>query len=227
MIIVWNNYCQKLTIKMIYGMRKYLGVFMLLASQLSVAQFDPEAKAILDAMRDNYRNIEAFTATFTQKLTNESAGLEEQFEGTITVMDKFYKLIIGEREIYYDGTDLWSYNKDISEVTVSPYMEDEQEISLNNIWDIYQEGFKYILLSTNPNGNQVIDLDPIDRDGSYFKIRMIISRENRISSFTVFENTGNKYLYEITNFKEQADLTPDFFKFDPEDYEGIEVLDFR
>ncbi len=199
----------------------------LLTFKLCTAQYDPEAKAILDAMSANYKGIKAFTASFTQKLTNESANLNEALDGVITVMDNMYKLEIADQEIYNDGTDVWTFNKELNEVTVSPYMSDDQEISLNNIWDIYQEGFKFILLSSNPNGNQVVDLEPIDRSGTYFKIRMIISASSELFSFTIFENTGNKFQYLILNFSERTDLTKDFFTFNPDNYEGIDVIDFR
>jgi outer membrane lipoprotein carrier protein len=202
-------------------------ITLLTISQLSFGQYDPEAKEILDQMSARYRKIPAFAATFEQTLLNESADINESMEGSITVKGDKYILDIAGQKIYNDGTDVWSYNAEFAEVTVSPYEEEEQEISLNNIWDIYQEGFKYILLAANDNGNYVVDLDPVARDKSYFKIRMMIGQDFTLNSFTVFENGGNQYKYAIRDFEEKPEMSDDSFTFDPAEYPGVEVIDFR
>ncbi|MDH5610199.1 MAG: outer membrane lipoprotein carrier protein LolA [Cyclobacteriaceae bacterium] len=204
-----------------------MAMIVFFAAHVVLGQYDPEAKAILDAMSARYRKIPAFTATFTQQLTNESAGLDEKISGSIAVKGNKYKLNVAGQQIFNDGTDIWAYNAEAREVTVSPYVVDDQEISLSNIWDIYKEGFKYALLENNDRGNRVIDLDPIDRSKSYFKIRMEISPANELRSFTVFENTGTKYIYTIGAFKEVATLQDSDFTFNPQKYPGVEVIDFR
>ncbi|MFY0687291.1 MAG: outer membrane lipoprotein carrier protein LolA [Cyclobacteriaceae bacterium] len=208
---------------------KKLGVLVALifVVQIGFAQYDPEAKVVLDAMSDKYQKVSAFTAVFKQKLTNESAGLEEIIDGTIQVKDQMYKLEIAGQQIFNDGTDIWAYNPDGKEVTVSANDPEEQEISLSNIWDLYKSGFKYILMANNDNGNQVVDLDPLDRSKSYYKIRMFIKQNYDLHSFLVFESSGNKYHYAITEFSENNDLTDSDFKFDPSKYPGVEVIDFR
>lgn len=202
-------------------------VCALIISQIATAQYDPEAKSVLDAMSNKYRKIPAFTASFSQSLINESEDIDESMTGKISVKADKYALEIAGQKIFNDGTDVWSYNEELAEVTVSTYDPDEQEISLNNIWDLYQEGFKYILLSANENGNYVVDLDPVDRSKSYFKIRMVIGKDNSLKNFTVFENGGNKYKYTINDFAEKSNLSDDSFTFDPADYPDVEVIDFR
>ena len=207
--------------------RQLLVVCSLAVSQLAFAQYDPEAKEVLDAMSNKYRKIPAFTASFDQALINESADINESMSGKIAVKGDKYALEIAGQKIFNDGTDIWSYNEELAEVTVSTYDPEEQEISLNNIWDLYQEGFKYILLSANENGNYVVDLDPTDRTKSYFKIRMIIGKDYTLKNFTVFENGGNQYKYSIKDFAEKPNLSDDSFTFDPADYPDVEVIDFR
>jgi outer membrane lipoprotein carrier protein len=207
--------------------KQFLFALTLTVSQLAFGQFDPEAKEVLDRMSSKYRKVPAFSAGFEQTLVNETAGIDETMSGAIMVKGEKYVLDIAGQKIFNNGTDVWSYNEEFGEVTVSPYEEEEQEISLNNIWDIYQEGFKYILLASNDNGNQVIDLDPVNRDKSYFKIRMMIGQDFSLNSFIVFENGGNRYQYTIKDFKEKADLSDDAFTFNTTDYPGVEVIDFR
>jgi outer membrane lipoprotein carrier protein len=213
--------------KKTHMIKQILTATALIISQLAFSQYDPEAKAVLDGMSAKYRNVPAFSANFEQTLINESADINESMEGAITVKGEKYILEIAGQKIYNNGTDVWSYNEELAEVTISPYEEEDQEITLNNIWDIYQEGFKYILLAANDNGNYVVDLDPVDRDKSYFKIRMMIGQDYSLNSFTVFENGGNQYQYAINNFAEKPQLSDGDFTFNPSDYPGVEVIDFR
>jgi outer membrane lipoprotein-sorting protein len=194
----------------------------------SFAQYDPEAKVLLEAMSKKYQSKGAFSADFTQKLTNESAGLDESISGTIYVKGDKYKLKIAGQEIFNDGKNIWAYNKEGKEVTVSTSDPDEEEISLSNIWNLYKEGYKYGMNENDKDGNQVVDLEPSDRgEKSYYKIRMTISTSNELKSFVVFENTGNKYEYFINVFKDQTDLDDKYFTFDIKDYPGVELIDFR
>ncbi len=190
------------------------------------AQYDPSALKVLDAMSSKYKKIEAFKANFSQKLTNKSAGIDETISGQIAVKNDMYVLDVAGQRIFNNGTDVYTYNPEISEVTISTYDPEEAEITLSNIYDLYKDGFKYVLNSTESNGDQVIDLDPESRDKSYFKIRMIISSKNELKSFTVFERTGNQYLFDIESF--QSTNFPDsHFTFDTSKYPNVEVIDFR
>lgn len=190
------------------------------------AQYDPEALAVLDAMSDKYKKIEAFKASFSQKLTNENAGLNETISGDIAVKDDMYVLEVAGQKIFNDGTDIYTYNEEINEVTISPYEPEDSEITLSNIYDIYKNGFKYALAEKKANGDRVIELDPESRDKSYFKIRMTINAKDELKSFTVFERTGNKYVYSINSFT-PVSLNESYFKFDVSKYPNVEVIDFR
>ena len=190
------------------------------------AQYDPEALAVLDAMSNKYKQIEAFKASFSQKLTNENAGLDETISGDIAVKGDMYVLEVAGQKIFNDGTDIYTYNKEINEVTISPYEPEDSEITLSNIYDIYKKGFKYVLAEKKANGDRVVELDPESRDKSYFKIRMTINSKDELKSFTVFERTGNKYLYSINSFTPTS-LNESYFQFDVSKYPGVEVIDFR
>lgn len=190
------------------------------------AQYDPDALAVLDAMSNKYKKVEAFKATFTQKLTNKDAGLDESISGEITVKDAMFILELAGQKIFNNGADIYSYNEEFQEVTISPYDPDEAEINIGNIYDIYKDGFKYTLLSIMNNGVRVVELDPESRDKSYFKIRMNIDSNDELKSFIIFERTNNVYTYSIDEFKEVA-VTDDVFTFDPSKYPNVEVIDFR
>ena len=190
------------------------------------AQYDPAALSVLDAMSAQYKSTESFKASFAQTLTNESAGIDETLSGQIAVKGDKYVLDVAGQRIFNNGTDVYNYNPEISEVTISTFDPEESEITLSNVYDLYKNGFKYALTSTESNGDRIIDLDPESRDKSYFKIRMVINAKDELSSFTVYERSGNQYLYTIEAFQ-PASLPDSHFTFDTSKYPDVEVLDFR
>ena len=206
----------------------YLGLIFFIVTFSSSAQFDPEAELILEKMSTKYKSKPAFMSTFEQNLINEMSVVNESISGTVYVKGDKYKLEIAGQIIFNDGQDLWSYSKDIMEVTVSTYDEEEQDISLTNIWDLYKEGYKYGLNLPDEQGNWIIDLEPIERGvEAFYKIRMVITKEYDLKSFRIFEGSGNQYNYTITKLIDRADLRDDFFTFDLTQYPEVEIIDFR
>lgn len=209
-------------------MRKIIaGIAVLFSFQLAQAQYDPEAKSVLDAMSAKYKTVGAFSASFSQKIENQSAGINESMDGKITVKGGKYKLEILETEIYNNEKEVWVFSPELEEVTVSLYDPIEEEITPGNVYDLYKKGFKYALMAKMGNGDQVIELDPENREKTYHKIRMVIDVKNELKSFTVFEKTGNRYVYTVTDFEPLSSLEDSFFTFDPSKYPDIEVVDFR
>jgi outer membrane lipoprotein-sorting protein len=207
---------------------KYTVFFAIAMINLNVfAQYDPEALDILNSMSAKYKSMEAFSADFTQEMINESVGLSEKLKGEIIVKDNMYYLKVADQEVFNNGEDMWNYSKDIKEVTVAPYDPNEQEISLNNIFDIYQEGFKYVLMGYTEDGARIIDLDPESRDKTYYKIRMIINSQDELQKFTVFERKGNNYVYTIEKFEQLRNVPNSKFTFNTSKNPNVEVIDFR
>ncbi len=216
-------------------MNRILILMSLIAvSWTSAAQYDPEARKILDAMSAKYKNAPAFSASFTQNLKNPTAGLDESIDGKITVKNDKYLLEVSGSFVYNNGVDVFTYNPEINEVTIAPFDDGGDEISLNNVYDIYKTGFKYGVQEV-VSGVTHVDLEPEDRSGkSYFKIRMEIDGQNNLTAFSVFEPSGNVYRYSVSNFKEIRDLSDDAFVFDirkhtddPKVIENLETVDFR
>lgn len=214
--------------------RVALLIVMVFGGMTAFAQYDPAALKILDAMSSKYKSAPAFSANFKQNLKNPTAGLDESIEGKIAVKKDKYLLEVSGQFVYNNGVDVYTYNPEINEVTIAAYDRGEEEISLNNIYDIYKTGFKYGIYEV-VQGVTYIDLDPEDRsDKSYFKIRMEIDGQDKLQAFSVFEPSGNVYRYIISEFQERGDLTDDSFVFDirkhtddPEVIDNLETIDFR
>lgn len=205
-----------------------LGITILTSLQM-MAQKDPSAKIILDAMRTKYENIPAFVANFSYTMEDPEEGIDEGFEGLVTVMKDKFKLNMGGQEIINDGVNVWTFLEEDNEVTISEFDPEEQEITLSNIFSIYEDGYKYLFLEEESNATvDVIDLVPEDLEKTFYKIRMRIKKGTTdLQSFKVFDKSGSRYLYSIKDFKEDASITAKDFSFIESAHPNVEVIDFR
>jgi len=180
---------------------------------------------ILDQMSDKYKKMNGFTSSFTYSMNNLSENITDSFEGTISVKDNKYILFIEGQKIINDSKTVWTYLEDLNEVTISEFDPTEQEISLNNIFEIYKEGFTHKNIGEKDNLRN-IEIYPDSDEKSYFKILFKINKSNLLESFTVFDKSNTLFIYTINNFIEE-DLDLSLFTFIEKNYPGIEVIDFR
>lgn len=199
-------------------------LFMVLPFFLS-SQDDNKAVELLDKMSDNYKKMKGFTSSFTYSMNNLNEDIQDSFEGKISVRNEKYILFIEGQKIINDSKTVWTYIEELNEVTISEFDPSEQEISLNNIFEIYKEGFTYKYLGIKEDFSMV-EIYPEDEDKSYYKILFKINSYNLLESFTVYDNSNSLYIYSINDFVEE-ELDATLFSFELENYPDIEVIDFR
>lgn len=214
---------------MIYLTR--ISAFLFLLASVTVSAQtgkDPEAKKVLDAMSQKYKSTPSFKAEFSIEMINSEDGSTDKFEGKVWFKEEMYHLDLGEQEIYNNTETTWTYLKSENEVTVMEYEPDPEEINITNIHDLYEENFKYILLASDGNSNSIVDLNPEDKDLSYYKIRLEINNKtNELKSWKIFEKSGRQYLYTIKNFSTNVNLKESDFEFDPKKHPNVMVVDLR
>ncbi len=206
---------------------RYLLLTFIILPILSFSFIDPDKKAfsLLNSMSDNYKKMKGFSTTFIYSMINLTENISDSFEGKIFVKGDKYVLNIEGQKIINDAKTSWTYMDDLNEVTVSDFDPSEQDISLNNIFEIYKDGFDYKYIG-EVDGLNIIELYPQDDSKNYYKIILNIDLNNYLRSFSVFDNTKSKYVYTINDFVEE-ELDNTFFTFDVTLYPDIEVIDFR
>jgi outer membrane lipoprotein-sorting protein len=203
----------------------------IIIANLAVAQYDPKALEILEAMGKKYKSIPSFEVDFTQSLTNESAGVKEEVKAKFTVKGDKYKLELAEQQVYNNGTTVWTYLPSSKEVNVDNFDPKSDDLNPSKMFEIYKKGFKYLLLGEKNEGGVMcdeVDLVPEKKDAQYFKIKMMISKKDRsVQSWTMFDRSGNRYRNTITKFVPNVKVDDSFFAFDPKKFPGVEVIDLR
>jgi len=207
-------------------MRVYkLFFFIYLISFSTYSQDDRKAVDLLDMMSEKYKKMEGFTTSFTYIMNNLSENIADSFQGKISVKEEMYVLFIEGQKIINDSKTIWTYLEDLNEVTISEFDPEEQEISLNNIFEIYKTGFSFKFLGVEKD-LRLVEIYPDDQEKSYFKILFKIDYDGLLSSFSVFDKSNSTFIYMINDFKEES-LENTLFTFVTENYPEIEVIDFR
>jgi outer membrane lipoprotein carrier protein len=196
-----------------------------------LAQYDPKALEVLDAMSAKYKSIPAFHAKFTYSLNNPEEKLKEDFEGDITIKGDKFRLKLGGQEIFNNGKTVWTYHQEVNEVNIDNYDPEEGDMSPTKIYSAYKQGYKYMYLEEKVENGQVydiIDLVPEDKNMQFYKVRMKISRKDKtLKNWTIFDKNGNRYLYTIKEFNPNPGVNDAYFTFDKSKYKGVEVVDLR
>ena len=204
---------------------------LMLAATAVLAQKDPKALEILDAMSTKYQNIPAFKANLVYKLENPQEKLNETFRGEITVMGNMYRLKIVEQEIINNGETIWTYLKEVNEVNIDNYYPEDDPMAPSKIYGVYRDGYKYSFLEEKKfKGRivQIVDLEPENKDEQFFKIRLTIDKQdNTLVNYKVFDKNGNRYFWQVSNFDPSLSLTASYFQFDASQYKGVEIIDLR
>ncbi len=198
-------------------------LFLLVASAVQ-AQYDQNAKKLLDRTRKTYENMKGFETDFTYTMKNPAANVEETLKGHVQVMDDMFILKTGDQTIYNNGQRIWTFLPDINEVTITDFSEDDTEVSPSALLKKYQKGFKYIMAEPQ-DGLSVVDLTPENKDETYFRIRIFIdSKTSTIKKWVMSEKDGTKHNYSLTNFTERK-LNKAMFAFPATQYPDAEIID--
>ncbi len=212
-------------------MRKIINVllFVVLGSSFSYAQ---NAKNILDKLTAESKTYKTIQGTFEYKLENKAANVFENSKGTFLIKgDKYFVNILGA-ETYFDGENLYSYIKEVEEVTLQkPDMEDEGFLKPSNLFTIYQKGYdyKYVGKIIEQGKNlHVIDLFPKKEDKNYKKLVVKIDvKTNRLLGIKSIGKQGDDVVIVITEMKINKPIADSKFTFDTAKHPDVEVIDMR
>ena len=111
----------------------------------SLAQKDPKAKEVLDAMRTKFQSMKGFTASFEYTFQDEG-GTGDRQVGEVAVLGDKYRLKLPDQEIYNDGKTVWTFIQTggYKEVTINDAALMEGELTPTTIYTLYQSGISSI-----------------------------------------------------------------------------------
>jgi len=195
---------------------------------------DPKAKAVLDEIAKKTEALDNLQLKFHYQIINNQTKQTQSYKGHAFIKGNKYKLIIPALEIISDGNSVWTYQKEVREVSIQKAdPEDESIFNPAKLYTIYKRGFKYQYLGEHSRDGMnlaIIDLYP-EQPGkkSFTRVRVEADTDkNRIISFTTFGKDGIDYVVEFSDFKPNIKIPDGFFTFNEEKYpDDTEVIDMR
>ena len=210
----------------------YLVVAFLFTTNLTFAQSDATAKAILAGVSKKYRSYDVIKADFVYTIKNPQANINESQSGVLYSKSKAnkYKVAIANQEMISDGKVQWTYLKADNEVQLSEIDDSSTALNPAKIFTMYEKGFKYVYLGETTIGGkkyQNIELAPL-QTRSFSKIKLRIDKVNKqISNIVVNDKNGNVYTYLIKSFIPNVKVSDTIFSFNPKAHPGVDVVDLR
>jgi outer membrane lipoprotein carrier protein len=205
-------------------------IFTLLLIALSTILFaqDQVAKDVLDKLSETTKSYKNMTIGFNFIFENTSQNIKETQKGILILEADNFRLEMDAQTIINDGESQWVYLTDMNEVQV---MEDDPEddiMSPNKLFTIYEKGYKYTYVGAEAEkGNrlQIIDLFP-EESGAFIKVTLAVdAAKNQLHKITMHDKNGGTYTYLITAFSSNTTVKP--FTFNAADFPGVEVIDLR
>lgn len=189
---------------------------------------DPKGKVVLDAVSKKFKTFKNVQAKFFLKIENSSGKIMGNKEGMVYMKGTRYRISLSDQEIFSDGNKVWTYDPDANEVTISKLDPNENSVTPQKLFtNFYDKDFLYKLNGNSKVGGkmmQEIELTPVDKTRPFFKVLLYVN-DNIIYSTKVFEKTGNRYTYSITNLNTSSVVSDQMFIFDAKKYPDVDVVD--
>lgn len=218
-------------------MKKYLFISLLSIClfQLNVNAQDAKAKEILTKLSEQTQNAKTIKANFKSTLKNTAENIEESREGKLLSAAEKYRIILEDMEVLNDGKNVYTIIKDAEEVQINPIPEEGDMADLSNptkITTMWKKDFKYEFKSEeNIDGKNthLIHLYPNEpEDKDFHTIQLFINHDSyTIRRIVIKGKSGTDVIYDITDFKIDADIPMNQLSFSKSDYANFEVIDLR
>lgn len=210
---------------------KYFSILLisLLAGMSAFTQTDAKAKEILDKSAAKFKAYPAVEVDFNFAMENQTENINENHKGHAMLKGNMYKLELMDVVNYYDGKNIYTYMPEVKEVNIkNPSEEEEDMLNPTNLFEIHNKGFRQKYIST-ANGVAYIELTPLDSKKNFRKIGVWVNpTTSMIQKVTSFGKDGNNVIITINSIKQPATLpATSYFKFDPKQFPGVEVIDLR
>ena len=210
-------------------MKKTILLFLSISiTSIVFSQNSEEAKSLLDEVSTKMGAYENMYLGFSQTLSNEDAGINEDDEppirGVINLQKEKYSLNYLGNKFIYDGNKLYVINNDEKEISITKGDLDGDDgfIYPSKLLTFYKDGYNFDMGKLqNINGRKIqfVTLNPIDSNSDIVKVELgIDAKTKHIYKLVQTGSNSSKTTFTITTFKSNQVLSENFFKFDKQKY---------
>lgn len=203
---------------------------VLLLSIFADVSAQKSADQLLKSVIDKTKSYKTLSVDFSYRMLNANAGIDEEKKGSVMIMGDAFKLSMAGQTVICDGKTVWTYLADSQEVMISNADKTEDAITPSSILTSYYENYKAGYANDKQNsakGLKTIELKP-DKVKKFVKIEIGINESKlQIANFSIFDNGGNTFVYNILKMLTDVQIQASAFTFRESDFPGVEVVDMR
>ena len=207
-------------------MKNKILIAIFLFSQLISFGQDEKAEKILKDLSANTKSYIYMDVDFDFNFINTSQDINESQKGNIKINQNKFRLDLNQQLIISDDSIQWIYLKESNELQIMEYDSQDEMISPNKLFTIYENGYKsqYIELKEN---NHIIDLFPIESN-EFKNIQLHIDQDKiQLKKIILFDKNGGSFSYLITKFITDKEIDENAFRFNEANYQDLEIIDLR
>ena len=208
-------------------MNKLFTILLIALSSTLFAQ-DQVAKDVLDKLSTTTKSYKNMTIGFDFIFENTSQNIKETQKGILILEADNFRLEMDAQTVINDGESQWVYLADMNEVQIMEHDPEDDMMSPNKLFTIYEKGYKYTYVGAKAEKGkrlQIIDLFP-EESSAFMKVTLAVNAaKNQLHKITIHDKNGGTYTYLITGFSSNTSIKP--FTFNTADFPAVEVIDLR
>tara|TARA_B110001454_G_scaffold204420_1_gene213170 strand:- start:23 stop:649 length:627 start_codon:yes stop_codon:yes gene_type:complete len=208
-------------------MNKIFTILLIALSSTLFAQ-DQVAKDVLDKLSTTTKSYKNMTIGFDFIFENTSQNIKETQKGILILEADNFRLEMDAQTVINNGESQWVYLADMNEVQIMEHDPEDDMMSPNKLFTIYEKGYKYTYVGAEAEKGkrlQIIDLFP-EESSAFIKISLAVdAAKNQLHKITIHDKNGGTYTYLIAEFSSNTTIKP--FTFNAADFPGVEVIDLR
>jgi outer membrane lipoprotein-sorting protein len=174
-----------------------------------------------------YQSYSTIKASFTLT-TTPASGRASVEKGSVWLKGKKFRLDYASQEIYCNSLFTWTYSKDDAEVTKENFKLRDNSITPNEIFTIYNKGFKSKYegpIVRNGKNYDVIQLVPKNA-ANYSYVKLEIDKlTNKIQRVIQHYKNGTEVAIEVTSMTPNTALAETFFEWSAAAHPDVTMVD--
>ncbi|WP_010523447.1 LolA family protein [Aquimarina agarivorans] len=187
----------------------------------TLATHAQSAKTLLDEVSEKVKSYSNIVIDFKYTISNNSANLEQETRGDVTLEGEKYVLnLMGTKQIY-DGKKLHVIVPEDEEISISTPTA-EEGLTPSKMLTFYKKGYTATMdIVQNVNGRKIqyVKLVPEQKSGDITSILLGIDSETKHIYKQILKQTNGTEIYVTVNqFKTNQPLSNTLFVFDETKY---------
>lgn len=213
---------------------KKFGIIALLCcfATLLFAEVNEEAVALLDKTSSLYKQSTGTEMSLKISIDDAQTGQQTSVNGNLKTRDKRFVLTTSFATMNFDGTNLYIYQPDVNEITISSPAESEiSDMDPTQIMSMYSEGYQIPKPEySTENGKKIaiVSLYPEDKAEDFHRLSLKIDLSNYCPlQITTYGKNGMTNTIDILKIDTNKNFSEKELIFDLKKYPKAQIIDIR